>query len=78
MVKRLEKLGFVVRRSSTRSRRGRAIFITAAGQAWLAGARTHLGQANATLLDRLTPDEQRRLHELLSKMLGLRNSYWTP
>jgi DNA-binding MarR family transcriptional regulator len=78
MVKRLEKLGFVARKSSPRSRRGRAIFITEAGEAWLADARTHLVQADAILLERLTPEERRQFHELLSRMLGLHNSYWAP
>lgn len=78
MIKRLEKLGFVARKSSPRSRRGMAIFITAAGEAWHTEARAHLGQANAMMLERLTPDERRQLHELLSKMLALPNSYWAP
>jgi DNA-binding MarR family transcriptional regulator len=78
MVKRLERLGLVCRRPSPRSRRGRAIFITAAGEDWLLGARDHLARAEAMMLAPLSPAERHTLHVLLSKMLGLPNSYWLP
>lgn len=78
MVKRLERLGYIVRRPSPRSRRGRAIFITCAGEAWLADARGHLARADVEMLAPLAPDERHQLHMLLSKMIGLPNSYWAP
>jgi DNA-binding MarR family transcriptional regulator len=78
VVKRLEKLGLIARHSSPRSRRGRAIFITAAGEAWIDGARAHLDAAHATMLGPLDADERRSLLALLSKMLGLANSYFSP
>jgi DNA-binding MarR family transcriptional regulator len=78
MVKRLEKLGFIARHASPRSRRGRAIYITAAGEAWIESARGHLEAAHAAMLAALDPEERRTLHCLLSKMLGLANSYFRP
>jgi DNA-binding MarR family transcriptional regulator len=78
MVKRLEKLGLIARRASPRSRRGRAIFITAAGEAWIDGARDHLDAAHAAMLANLDAEERHTLHRLLSKMLRLGNSYFRP
>jgi DNA-binding MarR family transcriptional regulator len=78
MVKRLEKLGLIDRRASPRSRRGRAIYITAAGESRIEGARSHLETAHAAMLARLNEEERRTLLSLLSKMLGLGNSYFRP
>ncbi|HVV92862.1 MAG TPA: MarR family transcriptional regulator [Hyphomicrobiales bacterium] len=78
MVKRLEKLGLIARHASPRSRRGRAIYITQSGEAWIDGARAHLDAAHAAMLAPLDAEERRTLLGLLSKMLGLGNSYFRP
>ncbi|MES2536369.1 MAG: MarR family winged helix-turn-helix transcriptional regulator [Pseudomonadota bacterium] len=76
MVRRLEMQGWIERRSSPRSRRGREIYITAAGQEFYDLIFPHVAKVQKNLLKTLTPDERGQLLYLLSKLLGVSNSYY--
>lgn len=78
MVRRLEAQGLIERRSSPRSRRGREIYMTAAGDAFYKRVVPRVAKVQVKLLKVLAPDEQKQLLHLLSKMLGVSNSYFQP
>jgi len=76
MVRRLEAQGLFERRSSPRSRRGRAIYMTPAGEELFERARPHIAQIQRNVLQALDPDERTQLLYLLSKMMGETNSFF--
>lgn len=78
MVRRLEAQGLIERRSSPRSRRGREIYMTEAGQEFYKRITPHVAKVQKSLLKAFTPDERDQLLYLLSKMLGVSNSYFEP
>jgi DNA-binding MarR family transcriptional regulator len=78
IVKRLEAMGVLRRQPSGRSRRGRALYLTAQGEALLAEAAPAIARVSAALLANLTPEEGRTMLALVSKAAGLTNSYYPP
>jgi DNA-binding MarR family transcriptional regulator len=78
MVGRLEAQGLLERRSTTRSRRGREIYMTPAGEAFYTRIAPHVAKVQKNLLKALTPDERGQLLYLVSKMLGVNNSHFEP
>jgi DNA-binding MarR family transcriptional regulator len=76
MVRRLEAQGLIERRSSPRSRRGREIYMTEAGEEFYKRVTPHVAKVQKNLLKAFTPDERDQLMYLLSKMLGVSNSYY--
>ena len=78
MVRRLEAQGLIERRNSPRSRRGREIYITAAGEAFYKQVVPHVAKVQTSLLKAFTPDERKQFLHLLSKMLTVSNSYFQP
>lgn len=71
MIKRLEKNGYIERRSSTRSSRGRQIYLTEEGHAFYEELRPKILLTQHRLLRNLTPEEASTLLQLLSKLLGI-------
>jgi DNA-binding MarR family transcriptional regulator len=78
MVGRLEAQGWLERRSTTRSRRGREIYMTPAGEEFYMRITPHVAKVQKNLLKALAPEERRQLLYLVSKMLGVSNSYHEP
>lgn len=78
MVGRLEAQGYIERRSSTRSARGREIYLTPEGQRLYAKIEPHVRNIQAELLRRLSADEQKQFMRLLSKMIDASNSHHQP
>ena len=78
MVKRLEALGALQRQPSGRSRRGRALYLTPAGEALLEKAAPALARVSEALLANLEPEERKAMLTLVSKAAGLDNSYNRP
>lgn len=71
MIRRLEKNGYLERRSSTRSTRGRQIYLTEGGQEFYNELRPKVLLTQRRLLRNLTSDEAGKLLYLLSKMLDI-------
>lgn len=71
MIKRLEKNGYIERRSSTRSSRGRQIYLTEEGQAFYKKLRPKILLTQRRLLRNLSPEEASTLLRLLSKLLDI-------
>ncbi len=78
MVGRLEAQGYVERRSSSRSTRGREIYLTPEGERLYAKIEPHVQNIQGELLARLTPAEQKQFVRLLSKMIDASNSHHRP
>lgn len=78
MIKRLEASGYIKRQSSTRSTRGREIYMTEEGAAFLKEIRPGIHLVQKKLLSNLTQDESQQLLFLLSKLVGVRNSHFQP
>ncbi len=78
MVGRLELQGYIERRSSSRSTRGREIHLTAEGQRLYAKAEPHVRNIQRELLSRLTTQEQGEFMRLLSKLIDADNSHHQP
>ncbi|QKG22360.1 MarR family winged helix-turn-helix transcriptional regulator [Actinomadura verrucosospora] len=68
LLHRLEKRGLVARTVDPADRRRRRVRLTPAGRRALREATEHATALNAGILARLTPAEQERLHELLTKL----------
>lgn len=75
---RLEKAGLIQRKPSRRSPRGRAIYLTAEGEAQLERVLPSIWRNQNVLMQRLSEDEQAELLRLLSKMAGITNSFNPP
>jgi DNA-binding MarR family transcriptional regulator len=71
MIKRLESNGYIERRSSTRSSRGRQIYLTEEGLQLYKHLRPKILQTQRKLMKNLTPDETTTLLYLLSKLLDI-------
>tara|TARA_R100000900_G_scaffold50038_1_gene40152 strand:+ start:235 stop:741 length:507 start_codon:yes stop_codon:yes gene_type:complete len=71
MIKRLESNGYIERRSSTRSSRGRQIYLTEDGLQLYKHLRPKILQTQRKLMKNLTPDESATLLYLLSKLLDI-------
>ena len=71
MVSRLEAQGYLERRSTTRSRRGREIYMTPAGEALYQQIEPHVAAIQRQLLKRLKADERKQLIYLISKAMGV-------
>lgn len=78
MIKRLEKSGYIERRSSTRSSRGRQIYLTAQGEAFYKTLRPKILLTQRKLLKNLSTEEASMLLRLLSKMLGMHTPHFNP
>ena len=78
IVKRLEVMGVLRRQPSGRSRRGRALYITAAGDTLLRQAAPAIARVSAALLSRLDPEEGAAMLALVSKATGLSNTFYAP
>ena len=78
IVKRLEAMGVLRRQPSGRSRRGRALYLTPAGEGLLKQAAPAIARVSAALLENLEPDERQTFLALVSKAAGLTNSYYRP
>jgi DNA-binding MarR family transcriptional regulator len=65
----LEKRGFVERRQHPTDRRAHALHITETGQETLGKGRLLAREAQAQLLEPLSADERRQLHELLLRLV---------
>jgi DNA-binding MarR family transcriptional regulator len=76
ILSRLDALGYIERRSSPRSRRGRVIFLTGSGKRLSKSITPHVTKMQRTLLERLTRAESRELLRLLSKMLDVPNNHY--
>lgn len=76
MVRRLEAQGWFERRSSSRSRRGREIYMTPAGAEFYERIEHHVAQVQKNLLKALAPDERKQILYLLSKMMGETNDFY--
>lgn len=76
MVRRLEAQGWLERRSSPRSRRGRAIYMTPAGHELYNRIKPSVIQVQKNLLKALAPQERKQLLYLLSKMMGETNEFF--
>ena len=71
IVDHLEGLGFVERRPQPEDRRSYQVWLTAAGSSALARARGAVAAADASLVERLSAPERRRLVRLLRTLNGL-------
>ncbi len=71
MVSRLEAQGYLERRSTTRSRRGREIYMTPAGEDLYLRIEPHVAAIQRQLLKRLKADERKQLIYLISKAMGV-------
>jgi DNA-binding MarR family transcriptional regulator len=78
IVKRLEAMGALRRQPSGRSRRGRALYLTEAGEELLRQAVPAIARVSAQLLANLSPEERATMLGLISKAAGLTNSYYRP
>lgn len=78
MVGRLEAQGYIERRSSSRSTRGREIFLTPEGNRLYARIEPHVRNIQRQLLARLSETEREEFVRLLSKMIDANNSYHQP
>ena len=78
MVGRLEAQGFIERRNSSRSSRGREIQLTTQGRRLYRKIEPHLVNIQRELLAPLTGTEQKQFMSLLSKLLDADNSYHQP
>jgi DNA-binding MarR family transcriptional regulator len=76
MVRRLEAQGLLERRSTSRSRRGKEIYMTPAGEEFYARIAPHVAKVQKNLLKALAVEERGQLLYLLSKMMGENNSYY--
>lgn len=76
MVRRLEAQGWLERRSSPRSRRGKEIYMTPAGVEFYERIEHHVAQVQKNLLKALAPDERKQILYLLSKMMGETNEFF--
>ncbi|TFY98614.1 MarR family winged helix-turn-helix transcriptional regulator [Ramlibacter rhizophilus] len=75
MVGRLEVQGYIERRSSSRSTRGREIYLTAEGRRLYAKIEPHVRNIQRELLARLSAREQKEFLRLLSKLIDAENSH---
>ena len=66
---RLEKAGLIARTPDSDDRRRRRIRLTDDGELALSSADKVVGEINSGMLSRLTDDEQRQLHQLLTDMV---------
>jgi len=71
MIKRLEKSGYIERRSSTRSSRGRQIYLTEEGLIFYKKLHPKILLTQRQLLRNLTSEEASVLLRLLSKLLDI-------
>lgn len=71
MIKRLENNGYIERRSSTRSSRGRQIYLTEEGLTLYKKLRPKILQTQRKLMKGLTHEEASLLLFLLSKLLNM-------
>jgi len=78
MIKRLEKNGYIERRSSTRSSRGRQIYLTEEGQAFYKKLRPKILLTQRKLLKKLSTEEASTLLRLLSKLLDIKTPHFDP
>ena len=78
MIRRLEKHGYIERRSSTRSSRGRQIYLTDEGREFYKKLRPKILRTQRELLKNLDPDEAETLLRLLSKMLNIHTPHYNP
>ena len=78
VIGKLEQLGLVNRTRSNRSRRGWLVSATDAGAILVEKELEVLDELQANILGALDPDEQLQLLRLMSKMLGVANSYYQP
>jgi len=75
VVGRLEKLGLVLRKRSDRSRRGWQVRASEIGEGIAEEQLSFLDALQADILSDLEPQERVELLRLLSKLLGVSNSY---
>jgi DNA-binding MarR family transcriptional regulator len=75
MVRKLESQGLFERRSSPRSRRGKEIYLTEAGEAFYRKIKPHVVEVQRVLLEALSPAERTQILYLLSKLLKVANSH---
>jgi DNA-binding MarR family transcriptional regulator len=75
MLRRLEAQGLLERRPTPRSRRGRAIYMTPAGEQFYRRIAPHVAKVQRNLLKAFTADEREQFLYLLSKMLDVDNSH---
>jgi DNA-binding MarR family transcriptional regulator len=75
MVRRLEAQGLLERKPTPRSRRGRAIYLTPAGEQFYRRIAPHVAKVQKKLLKAFTADERDQFLHLLSKMLEVDNSH---
>ena len=68
LVSRLERLGYVVRSSSTDDLRGREVSLTAAGHELLERVLQNLGNQIAVVMRVLDPQDQKQLLKLLERL----------
>ncbi|WP_167772664.1 MarR family winged helix-turn-helix transcriptional regulator [Ramlibacter henchirensis] len=78
MVGRLEAQGYIERRSSSRSTRGREIYLTPEGQRLYARIEPHVRNIQRELLSRLSGEERKQFLHLLSKVIAADNSHHQP
>jgi DNA-binding MarR family transcriptional regulator len=71
ILQRLDTLGLIERAASERSRRGRRVFLSDAGQAFVLGHYDAVLRIQDRLLERPAGGERRQLVDLLRKALGL-------
>ncbi len=74
MVSRLEAQGYLERRSTARSRRGREIYMTETGEALCERIGPHVDRIQRQLLQRLNVAERKELIYLISKAMGVDNA----
>lgn len=75
VIQRLETQGYLQRRASDRSNRGRAVYLTATGEALYRQIEPHVTTIQQTLLSPLSATEAATFMVLLSKLLGVTNSH---
>lgn len=78
MIKRLESSGYIERRSSTRSSRGRQIYLTEEGLRLYKKIRPKILQTQRKLLKNLSTEEASTLLFLLSKLLNIETPHFAP
>ena len=78
VIGKLEQLGLVTRARSNRSRRGWLVSATESGALLVEQELEVLDELQASILSALDADEQLQLLRLMSKMLGVANSYYQP
>jgi len=76
MIRRLEKNGYIERRSSTRSSRGRQIYLTEEGRAFYRELHPKILLTQHRLLRNLTSEEASTLLLLLSKLLDITTPHY--